>query len=75
MGSGVESAVADVMKSTPTPTFDALLAAVRAATTAAALAPLLQTATTYFMGNQREALEAAIAERQRELPDGEDLLR
>ena len=50
------------------PTFDALLAAIGAATTAAALAPLLQTATTYFTGNQRDALEAAIKARQAGLP-------
>ena len=33
------------------PSYDDLLAAIGAATSAAALAPLLQTATTYFAGN------------------------
>ncbi|HUQ82440.1 MAG TPA: hypothetical protein VM076_14930 [Gemmatimonadaceae bacterium] len=56
------------------PTYEALLAAIGAATSAAVLAPLLQTATTYFTGTQREALEAAIMQRRRELPDGEELV-
>ena len=64
------------MKPTPhPPTFDTMLEMIGAATTAAALAALLQTITTYFSGNQREALEAAIMERQSQLPDGPELAR
>ena len=55
------------------PTYEALLAAIGAANSAAVLAPLLQTATTYFTGNQRQELEQAIEQRRRELPDGEEL--
>ena len=52
-----------------------MLEMIGAATTAAALAALLHTITTYFSGNQREALEAAVMERQRQLPDGPELGR
>jgi hypothetical protein len=31
------------------------------------------TARTYFMGNQREQLEAAAAQREKELPNGDAL--
>ena len=54
------------------PSYDALLAEITVATSAATLAPMLQAATTYFSGNQREALEGAVGQRRRELPDGED---
>jgi hypothetical protein len=57
------------------PTFDTMLEMIGAATTAAALSALLQTITTYFSGNQREALEAAVMDRQRQLPDGPELGR
>ena len=57
------------------PSFDALLASIRAAASAADLAGLLVTAQTYFMGTQREQLEAAVAKREGELPDGDALGR
>jgi hypothetical protein len=57
------------------PTFDALLAAIAVAPSAADLAALLVTARTYFMGNQREQLEAAGEQREKELPDGDALGR
>jgi hypothetical protein len=52
-----------------------MLEMIGAATTAAALSALLQTIPTYFSGNQREALEAAVMDRQRQLPDGPELGR
>ena len=55
------------------PSFDALLAAIAIAPSAADLAALLQVAQTYFMGSQREELEAAVARRQSQLPDGDAL--
>ena len=55
------------------PSFDALLARIAVAPSAADLAALLETAQTYFMGNQREQLEAAVANRRAELPDGDAL--
>ena len=73
--SGAESAAGEGMNPKPPPTFDTMLQMISAATSAAALAPLLQTVTTYFSGNQREALEAAVTERQRDLPDGPELAR
>jgi hypothetical protein len=57
------------------PTFEVLLDAITIAPTAADLALLLQTASTYFMGNQREQLEAAAAQRETELPPGDALGR
>ena len=58
------------MQSPPKPPpFDVLLAMIKASTSAADLAALLVTAQTYFMGNQREALEEVIAARTEELPD------
>jgi hypothetical protein len=57
------------------PTFDQLLALINTAPSVADLAALLVTARTYFMGNQREQLEAAIAKRESELPNGEALGR
>ena len=54
------------------PSYDALLAEIIVATSAATLAPMLQAATTYFSGNQREALEAAVEQRRGDLPDGEE---
>lgn len=62
------------MKQKGPPSFDAMLGMIRVANSAGALAGLLQTVTTYFSGSQREALEAAVAERRRALPDGEELL-
>jgi hypothetical protein len=50
-------------------TFDSLLAAIAVAPSSADLAPLLDKARTFFMGTQREQLEAAAATRQAELPD------
>ena len=62
-----------IMKHCPKPpTYDAVLAAIGAATSAAVLAEV-RAATAFFTGNQREALEAAIEERRRALHDGEDL--
>lgn len=49
------------------PSFDAVLALVSAAPSAADLAAPLATIQTYFMGSQRELLEAAVAKRQAEL--------
>ena len=57
------------------PSYDALLALINAASTSADLAALLVTAQTYFMGNQREQLEDAVAKREAQLPDGEALGR
>ena len=57
------------------PTFDALLAAIKVAPSAADLAALLVPAQTYFAGNQREELVAAVAKRETELPNGEALGR
>jgi hypothetical protein len=57
------------------PTFDVLLAAIKVAPSAADLAALLVTAQTYFAGNQREELVAAVAQREAELPNGESLGR
>lgn len=53
------------------PTFEFLLDAIAAAPTAADVAALLTLAQTYFAGTQRETLEAAVAKRQGELPDGD----
>ena len=50
------------------PSFDALLAQVGAAPSASDLAAPLATIQMYFMGSQRELLEAAVARRQAELP-------
>jgi hypothetical protein len=55
------------------PTFDFLLDAIAAARSAADLAPLLTLAQTYIAGEQREALEAAVAKRQGEFADGDAL--
>ena len=55
------------------PSFDTLLAAIAIAPSAADLAKLVTVARTYFMGTQREELEAAAARRQTELPDGDAL--
>lgn len=52
------------------PTFEALLAAIAIAPSAADLALLLDESRAYFTGTQREALEQAVARRQAELPDG-----
>ena len=57
------------------PTFDTLLGAIRVAPSAADLALLRVTVRTHFMGAQREALEAAAAKREGELPNGEALGR
>jgi hypothetical protein len=57
-------------KPTP-PTYESLLGAIAVAPSAADLALLRETARTYFMGTQREALEAAAAKRDGELPDSE----
>lgn len=51
------------------PSFDAVLALVSAAPSAADLAAPLATIQTYFMGSQRELLEAAVAKRRTELPE------
>ena len=52
------------------PTLEELLAAIATAPSAADLASLRAAAQAHFMGTQREDLEAAIAKRQSELPDG-----
>jgi hypothetical protein len=57
------------------PSFDALLAAIATAASAADLALLRDAARTYFMGTQREQLEAAIELRESELPNGDSLGR
>jgi len=62
-----------IMKHCPKPpTYDAVLAAIGAATSAAVLAEV-RAAAAFFTGNQCEALEAAIEERRCALHDGEDL--
>ena len=58
-------------KPTNVPSFDALLAAIEAAPSAADLAALRETARTYFMGTQREQLEAAADHREEHLPNGD----
>jgi hypothetical protein len=57
------------------PTVDMILAMIGVANSAAALAGLLRTVTTYFSVNQRDALEAALMDRQREFPAGKELRR
>ena len=64
------------MKPPPTISkFEVLLDAIRGRASAADLALLQQTAFTYFMGTQREQVEAAIAKRESELPSGDALGR
>jgi hypothetical protein len=55
------------------PTYESSLAGIAVAPSAADLAALRQAAQNYFAGAQREDLEAAVAKRQSELPDGESL--
>ena len=64
------------MRPTPKiPTFEALIAAIAVAPSAAVLSALEVTARTYFAGTQREELEAAVAKREAELPNGDALGR
>ena len=53
------------------PSFDTLLAAIKVSPSLGDLERLRETACTYFTGSQREQLEAAVAERETQLPGSE----
>ena len=70
-GCGPRRGSRDVRQKPKPPTYESLLDAIAGAPSAADLAVLRATARTFFMGTQRETLEAAAAARRAELPDGE----